>query len=157
MRACWYVAFEMEGEGGLYVCYGKVLNLAEFKVTEVHKEKWRHWQNNYDVGVLDWALGLEVDQHEQLQKSCKTANAVGATTVEDVSILKILIGVVDHTVPSLAKLVEDARSISTVRRGRKKCYTFDDCLLSQHLPNPDVSSSDDINHNIPWRRGQQRF
>ena len=147
----------MEGQGGLDVYYGRVLKLIQFEVGVNHKERWRHWQKKYEVGVLDWASGLEVETHGQVYKNCEAAKAFSATTVEDVSILKRLIGVVDHTVPSRTQLAEDTRSRSTGRRGRKRCYIFDDCLRSQHLLHPEVSSLDEINRNIRGLRGQQRF
>ena len=157
VTASWYVACEMEGQGGLDVYYGRVLKFVQFDVAEDYKERWPHWQDKYEVGVLDWASGLEVETHGQVYKNCETANAFSETTVEDVSILKRLIGVADHTVPSRAQLMEGTRSRWTGRRGRKRCYIIDDCLRSQHLLHAEVSSLDDINRNIRGLRGQQRF
>ena len=76
--------------------------MVEFEAAEYYNGIWLHCQNKYEIGAFDWASGLEIETHGQECKNCETANAFSATTVDDVSILKRLISVVDHTVPSRA-------------------------------------------------------
>lgn len=51
--------------------------------------------------LLDWAENLKRTRWEQLFKICDAAHAFANATIEDVSVIMNLIGVVEHAYPKL--------------------------------------------------------
>ncbi|PXF42612.1 hypothetical protein BWQ96_07662 [Gracilariopsis chorda] len=74
--------------------------LIEFGLALDLTERWSHWKKKYEVELLSWASGMEVNGQGQVFKRSRSANAFTSRTVEDLSIVFRLISVVDHVVPS---------------------------------------------------------
>ena len=158
VRASWYLACEMDGEQeeALDIYYGRLLKLISFQVDvdSVLSGRWGHWQETYEVGVFDWVAGMEIGAQRQIFKNCVGMNAFSANSVEDLSIIRRLIAVVDHNVPSAAVSDSSTRSRSTVRRGRRRCYFADDNAHLDALLDSAVSSDDGKNRRLRGIRGQ---
>ena len=97
---------------------------------------------------------MEIRAQLQIFKNCVGVNAFSAISVEDLSIIRRLIAVVDHTVPSAAVSNSSTRSRSTVRRGRRRCYFTDDNARLDALLDSAVSSNDGKNRCLRSVKGQ---
>ena len=83
-RANWTVACEM-GEGkNSDVYYGRVLKLVVFELDAEHSSCWPQWQTTHEMGLFDWASGLEIGMQGQVYKDGESNSALLAETIEDV-------------------------------------------------------------------------
>lgn len=69
----------------------------------------------------------------QVYRNGEAANAFSAKTIEDVSIIKRLVSVVDHVMPSRTGTQWRSRSRSSSVHGRKRSYFIDDQWRADHL------------------------
>ncbi|PXF43640.1 hypothetical protein BWQ96_06599 [Gracilariopsis chorda] len=129
------IACEMFNDGCVEVYYGRLLTLIEFKLDLDLTERWSHWQKKYEVGLLSWASGMEVNGQGQVFKRYRSANAFKSRTIENLSIVYRLISVVDHVVLSQIG----------ANRVRHQCYFIDDKILSDNLTNGERTSEQSLN------------
>ena len=151
-RADWTVACEM-GEGQCWeVYYGRVLKLVVFELGTDHSSRWAHWQTTHKVGLFEWASGLEIGMQGQVYKNAEAENAFSVKTIKDLSVIKRLVSVVNHVVPSRTGIDGRNRSRSTSVRGRKRCYFIDDQSRADHLCDTGRRSVDGFNRIWKGRR-----
>ena len=84
----------------------------------------------------------------------RVGNSFSGATVDDASVLRRLIAVVEHVVPrdnlwlrSTYERRGNRSSQSQVSRGRRRTYFIDDCLLMYHLLS-DKRSLDGVNRRL---------
>ncbi|PXF41853.1 hypothetical protein BWQ96_08432 [Gracilariopsis chorda] len=138
------VACEMENRRAVDVYYGRLLMLFDFKVDSNLSERWQHWQQSYNVALLDWVSGLEAGTQGQVYKRGRSVHAFGLKTVEDIAIISRLISVVDHVVPSG----------SSQSRGRHQCYFIDERRLSDNVLRNDQESLNGSQKVLRGMRGE---
>ena len=92
----------------------------------------------------------------QVYKDGVSNSAFSAKTIEDVSIIKRLVSVVDHVVPSCTSMEGINRSRSISVRRRKRCYFIDDQTRADHLYDTGRPSVDGCNRILKGRRERTR-
>ena len=96
-RPSCYIATEMDtSESAADVYYGKLLQLHSI----TFKTPAYPLKSEYKVMLVSWASGISVGSQHQLYKNCRRDDAFTALSIEDVSTLRRLIGVVEHSIPS---------------------------------------------------------
>lgn len=142
-RASCYIAAEMDAtELSADVYYGKLLRLLSFEIPISFSTPAvaMPWNRHHQLAVIQWASGLRVGNQGQVFKKGDSTSAFSAQSVEDISIIKRLIGVVDHEVPAGGD-----QNSRRPRRLKKRAYFFDDAVRSDRLLDSSRSSSDGIN------------
>ena len=151
-RAKWYIAAEMdESETSSDIYYGRLMNIYTLRLKQESVEqfstRWSQWKAELRIGVFDWVTGLEIGKHGQVYKSTEARNAFSAPTVEDLSIIRRLISVVDHVAPN-ANSRSQFRGNSARSMGRKRCYFIDGEASKDQILKQGRSGRDGIDRNL---------
>ena len=125
--------------------FGRVLKLFEFEVDLNLSHQLPHWQSRYKVAMLDWVSGMEIGRQQQVHKNCEAVGAFSAATIEDVCVIRRMISVVNHAVPSGGNRQGTDTSRSTARRGKKRCYFIDDDICSERLLDGNATDEQGVN------------
>ena len=142
-RPSFYVSVEMDAnESTIDVYYGKVLRMMEFNVDVDggNVSETTVCNGRYELGVIQWVDGLSLGAQGQVFKRGQRCSAFGRTTIEDVTIIHRLIGVVEHAVP--------VTSLPTSDRKRKQTYFIDDFQRIDHLLSRTRLSDDGVNRRL---------
>ncbi|KAI0562617.1 hypothetical protein FGB62_57g05 [Gracilaria domingensis] len=98
-RACHFVAVEMDEDGDTcHTYYGRHLRLVGVDLSDSVQHS-HPWFCRYNLGVFHWAHDLRVGPQGQVYFEGRSETLFRSSTMEDVSILRRLIGVVPHRVP----------------------------------------------------------
>lgn len=106
-RPSHFVAVEMdEMDQKADVYYGQLRQLITFEIKtdsdgEMGDDQDHCWHGTHTVMVVAWASGLVKGRQNQIYKAGHTSQMFANATVEDVTTLRRLIGVVEHTIPRI--------------------------------------------------------
>lgn len=140
-----FVAVEMDAtETEADVYYGRILRLMEIDLrppngrlppTEMH---CRH-----RVACIDWALHLQKGDQDQVYADGRRTAVFSRATVEDISIITRLIGVVEHNAPSSYASTQ-GNSRTTSGRSRRRSYVIDDNVRLDKILKPALRADDGV-------------
>lgn len=160
-RPSHFVAVEMdEMDHNADVYYRRLMQLITFELLvdsgeEISDDEGPCWKGTHTVIVVAWASGLVKGRQNQIYKVGPALRMFANATAEDVSILRRLIGVVEHTVPRGGAGGCSREGSSKRSRGRDglRSYVIDprsrvDQLLSSE------ASVDGINRRLRGRTGE---
>ena len=152
-RPSCYIAAEMdEAESKADVYYGQLFHLLEFDLTipdsyvtsELPDTKVKHC-----LAVIKWAKPLSKGRQLQVFVKGSRDEAFSSYTLEDISIIKRLIGVVEHAVPSVGK---ERRGKN--QRSQQRTYFIDSDLRKDSLLTPQRVSIDGVNRALKGFAGR---
>ena len=149
VRPSCYVSVEMDAtdmKADIY--YGKFVRLFEVHATnsDLRDSESSRCAGSYKLAMIKWAAGMISGAQGQVYKVGSRSSVFGRYTVEDVSVVQRLIGVVEHLVPT-------GRTLTNNARRRRKTYFLDDFQRIDHLLSPTRASDDGVNRRL---RGMAR-
>lgn len=115
LRPDFYIAAEFDDDAhseSVSVFYGRILHMLEYSFQLEAGLETRM------LVVVDWAEKLKVSRWEQVYKVCDVSHAFANATVEDVSVILNLIGVVERAYPK-DKLLPAAVGLQQLASGRR--------------------------------------
>ena len=137
------------------VYYGTLMRLFEFEIciTDVQlASKFEECSGLHRVAMIGWAKRMVKGKQYQVYGRGPRESIFSSPTIEDVSVISRLIGVVEHSVPSASQQRRERG-----QRGQLRTYFIDFAARSSHLLDPERSSIDGINYNLKgFGRSSQR-
>ena len=142
-RSCYLAAEMEEAKYRADVYYGQLLQLLELDLTipesyftsALTRKKVKHC-----LAFIKWAKSLSNRRQNQVFVKGSRDEAFSSSTLEDVSIIKRLIGVVEHAVPSVGK---ERRGRN--QRSQQRTYFIDPDLRKDSFLSSKMVSIDDVN------------
>ena len=142
-RSC-YLAAEMdEAEYNADVYYGQLLQLLELDLTipeSYFTSALPNTKVKHCLVVIKWAKSLSHGRQHQVFVKGSRDEAFSSSTLEDVSIIKRLIGVVEHAVPSVGREIRGRN-----QRSQERTYFIDPDLRNDSLMSSQLVSIDGVN------------
>ena len=155
--SCFFAAEMDESDSASDIYYGLLQDIFEIDLSDapaVRGVSQNTWRTHYRLILADWSSRIQPGRHGQIFVQGRVGNCFSGTTVEDASVLRRLISVVEHVVPrdypwlrSTYEQRGNRSSQSQVSRGRRRTYFVDDCLLMHHLLS-DKRSLDGVNRRL---------
>lgn len=144
-----YLAVEMELtlDNEVDVYYGRLLDVMEFEINWFPEITNERIGKQYTVGMFDWAVDVEVERQSQVFVAGSVHDAFKQKSVEDLDVIKRLIGVVEH--------VSHSRTIDSSFSGRRT-YIIDTMMRSHGLLDPSYTTVDGINRCLKLRNRSRR-
>lgn len=139
-RADIYAAEEMDdAQQNCDVYYGPIRNIlqVQINVEQARLLPCTFTVNEFhDVVVMDWACSLQIGPNDQIRSHTARATAFTQTSIEDITVVRRKIAVVEHSIPTRISLTRNAR----VLRSRRVCSLIDfksreDYILNEQRAN----------------------
>lgn len=148
-----FVAVEMDETGDTAdVYYGRLLRIFEVNLERVGNGLCtrEEWMCKHTLVYMDWATGLSTGRQSQVFKNGRSSSAFSSPTVEDASIVRRHIGVVEHCIPSRPSSTPNASSVrsAVAQRTRKRTYFLDSSLRVDKLLSSNTRSADGVNRQL---------
>ena len=149
MRPSHFVAVEMDTNGAAAdVYYGRVLRMMEFDLTTQELGGEREvWKRGYKLVVMDWVQHLLRGGQRQIYMTGRDNSVFSGTTMEEASITKGPITVVEHVLPP-----PQSRNASISRAsgsyGARRSYFFVDCVYMDGLHSQTAMSTERMKRGL---------
>lgn len=140
---CFFAAEMDETKNSIDVCYGLLQDVSKIDLsnaTSIEGLDGINWRTQYDLILADWSRWIQRECQGQVFVQRNVFGCFSGATVEDASVLKRLIGVMEHVVRSERPWLRSGVAQrgnqginSRDYRGRKRIYIVEDRLLADHL------------------------
>lgn len=94
-----FVACQLVPTNCVEIYFASVKKILEVEVGLDFSSQWSNWQQKFFLLYVDWANDIRLGDRKQLYKPGSSKQVFSAPSLEDVTVVKRLISIVEHSVP----------------------------------------------------------